>query len=70
MSDFGESAQMAAEATMSVKGSPLFMAPEIVSWERYDHRADIYSFGMLLLAMATYDSGVCIAAGRRLKQAF
>lgn len=33
-------------------GTLLYIAPEIVKGECYDERCDVYSFGMVLLAMA------------------
>ena len=36
----------------SIIGTPEFMAPEIYS-EKYDHRVDIYAFGMTVLEMLT-----------------
>ena len=33
------------------------MAPEVILCSPYDQTADIYSFGMVLRAMATFDSG-------------
>ena len=58
VSDFGESAELKEDGDMAgEKGSPLFMAPEVMMCEEYDHRADIYSFGVLLLHMATHATG-------------
>ena len=42
---------------MTMKGTPFYMAPEIMQLVPYDHRADIYSFGMLLLQIATFNTG-------------
>ncbi len=47
--DFGAAREL--EATLfshSVKGSFSFMAPEVYHGKRYDHRADVYSLGMIL----------------------
>ena len=57
IADFGESAKLDLENTMTMKGSPFYMAPEVILCSPYDQTADIYSFGMVLLAMATFDSG-------------
>ena len=42
---------------MTMAGTPVYVAPEVLKMERYDERADIYSFGMLLLEMAMYKVG-------------
>ena len=57
VSDFGEAREMDTEITMTMKGTPLFMAPEVILCSVYDHRADIYSFGMMCLSMLTFDCG-------------
>eukprot|EP00615_Pteridomonas_danica_P007121 CAMPEP_0114350328 /NCGR_PEP_ID=MMETSP0101-20121206/16274_1 /TAXON_ID=38822 ORGANISM="Pteridomonas danica, Strain PT" /NCGR_SAMPLE_ID=MMETSP0101 /ASSEMBLY_ACC=CAM_ASM_000211 /LENGTH=212 /DNA_ID=CAMNT_0001489495 /DNA_START=17 /DNA_END=658 /DNA_ORIENTATION=- len=38
---------------MTAVGTPLFCAPEIMRGEVYDEKADVYSFGLTLLNMAT-----------------
>jgi len=39
----------------SVIGSPEFMAPELFKGEKHDAKVDVYSFGMLLLELATQE---------------
>lgn len=56
ISDFGES-KAARDETMTTVGTPLFVAPEVMQGCQYDERADIYSFGMMLLAMASFRKG-------------
>eukprot|EP00658_Telonema_sp_P-2_P022657 TRINITY_DN19056_c0_g2_i2.p1 TRINITY_DN19056_c0_g2~~TRINITY_DN19056_c0_g2_i2.p1 ORF type:complete len:403 (-),score=91.36 TRINITY_DN19056_c0_g2_i2:293-1501(-) len=46
--DFGSSRQVVATGTMSVCGTPVYMAPEVLRGERYDESADLYSFGIVL----------------------
>lgn len=36
------------EENSIVKGSPLYMAPEIILYRRYDYRADLWSIGIIL----------------------
>ena len=39
---------------MSIPGTPAFMAPEMIQENpHYDHRVDVYAFGMCLLEMCT-----------------
>ena len=38
---------------MTAVGTPLFAAPELFRGEHYDEKVDVYSFGMLLIAMGT-----------------
>jgi len=52
VSDFGSSAVYDGMAeTMTMTGTPIYMAPEIVRGERYDGSADVYSFAVLCFAM-------------------
>ena len=39
--------------TMTVAGTPSFMAPEVLRQERYGSEADVWSFGGMLVQMAT-----------------
>lgn len=49
---------------MTAVGTPLFAAPEICRGEEYDENVDVYSFGMLLLAMSTADD-IALFVGER-----
>lgn len=54
LSDFGTSrahGEGHEDVAMTAVGTPLFCAPEITRGEAYDASADVYSFGLLLLAM-------------------
>lgn len=56
LTDFGI-ARMVDKQTMTMTGtllgSPAFMAPEYISGEPTDHRADIFSFGAMLYQLTT-----------------
>merc|ERR1719399_1270797 len=57
VADFGASREAAvtgdASMTMSMAGTPVFMAPEVLRQDRYGKEADVWSFGGLLVHMAT-----------------
>ncbi|TMW69760.1 hypothetical protein Poli38472_001916 [Pythium oligandrum] len=54
LSDFGISREMTIEETMSLGvGTAAWMAPEVLRGERYDVKADIYSFGVLMSELDT-----------------
>ena len=48
--DFGFARALSAATVMvtSIKGTPLYMAPEVVQHKPYDHRADLWSLGVIL----------------------
>ncbi len=52
--DFGIARSLdASNLTLTLVGTPAYMAPEQARGQRADHRADIYSFGLLLYEMVT-----------------
>ena len=54
VADFGSSRGVvatSADVTMTMAGTPIYMAPEIVRGEHYNKTADIYSFGVLMFAL-------------------
>ena len=55
LTDFGSSARLPGleEVCLSMKGSPYWMAPEVVSREGHTTKADIWSFGCVLIEMRT-----------------
>ncbi|XP_064292983.1 serine/threonine-protein kinase ULK3 [Plodia interpunctella] len=60
VADFGFAQHMSSEWSRSVRGSPLYMAPEMYSGE-YDARVDLWSVGVImyecLFGRAPYSSG-------------
>lgn len=53
LTDFGSSARLSQQASicLSIKGSPYWMAPEVVNEEGHTTKADIWSFGCVLIEM-------------------
>ena len=54
LGDFGYAAQVTENRRKrtTVIGAPTYMAPEVINGCRYDSKADIWSFGIILLEMA------------------
>lgn len=54
IADFGISTiKPAAEKTMTCIGTPVYMAPEVIAHNKYSEKADIFSFGVLLVEAYT-----------------
>jgi len=52
ISDFGVSKLLTSTASMTMaKGTPLWMAPEVMRNDKYNIKADVYSFALLLYEM-------------------
>ena len=51
IANYGTSRVIDSNATMSMMGTPIYMAPEILSGERYSFAADVYSFGLTMYAV-------------------
>ncbi|KNC49595.1 TKL/DRK protein kinase [Thecamonas trahens ATCC 50062] len=62
IADFGVS-RVSSDSTMTVIGTPLYLAPEVVRDERYSHKVDMYSFGMVLYQMLTGTPPFAVRAG-------
>lgn len=55
LGDFGISRQLSNSGrAASMRGTPLYMAPEVFKGERYDTRTDIYSLGIVLYKLFNY----------------
>eukprot|EP00043_Microstomoeca_roanoka_P006873 m.66704 g.66704 ORF g.66704 m.66704 type:complete len:805 (-) comp13603_c0_seq1:302-2716(-) len=52
--DFGFARAMSMNTLVltSIKGTPLYMAPELIKEQPYDHRADLWSLGCILYELA------------------
>lgn len=48
VADYGESREQDSNNTMTSTGTALWMAPEVSLGERYNHRADSFSFAIIL----------------------
>uniref|UniRef100_A0A6A7FSI1 dual-specificity kinase n=3 Tax=Hirondellea gigas TaxID=1518452 RepID=A0A6A7FSI1_9CRUS len=53
VADFGLAAPIPKDKNVRMRqvGSPYWMAPEVIRGEWYDHRADVFSFGIILCEM-------------------
>jgi serine/threonine protein kinase len=59
LSDFGEAqAEETDGRNLTVVGTPIYMAPEVLSGDFYTSEADSYSFGIVLVAMLRCDSNI------------
>ena len=55
-SDFGISTiKESMTRTMTCIGTPIYMAPEVLSKDKYSEKADVYSFGIVLVELYTGD---------------
>ena len=46
--DFGFAAKVFENENFAIRGTPNYLAPEIIKNESHDHRVDLYAFGVLL----------------------
>ncbi|TNJ30557.1 Kinase, ULK [Giardia muris] len=53
--DFGFARQMSQQtiALQSIKGTPLYMAPEIAKGKKYNTQSDMWAFGVMIFELAT-----------------
>ncbi|GAB9476813.1 Tkl protein kinase [Globisporangium polare] len=70
LTDFGVSRERGDGTMTAGVGTSLWMAPEVMMGERYDHRADMFSFGIVLSELDThalpYSQVKASDSGRRL----
>jgi len=57
LADFGVSAQLSQTCSLrgTTTGTPYWMAPEVLTKDPYDYKADIWSLGIACIEMATAD---------------
>lgn len=56
LADFGASAKMAmgeTQETQTIKGTPYFMAPEVLSQSKYGRKGDVWAVGCTVIQMLT-----------------
>jgi serine/threonine protein kinase len=53
VADFGFARIKEENSTMTRCGTPCWTAPEIIRGEKYDERADVYSFGLIMWEVLT-----------------
>jgi serine/threonine protein kinase len=54
VADFGISTiKPSVTRTMTSIGTPVYMAPEVIARDKYSEKADVYSFGVLVVEVAT-----------------
>jgi len=58
LTDFGEARAAELNMTMTAVGTPIYISPEVLRNDRYDSKADTYSFGVVLVAMIRVDKTV------------
>ena len=58
LTDFGEARAQELNMTMTAVGTPIYISPEVMSNDRYDRKADTYSFGVILLAMIRAEKNI------------
>jgi len=54
IADFGLARVKSHSTTMTQCGTPKYMAPEVLKGERYNEKADIYSYGIVLWELITH----------------
>jgi len=55
VADFGLTRFMSEKKQMTQVGTPMWMAPEIITGKKYTEKADVYAFGIILWEILTRD---------------
>ncbi|GLE05372.1 hypothetical protein PINS_up014385 [Pythium insidiosum] len=63
LTDFGVARERADHTMTAAVGTSLWMAPEVLRGERYDERADMFSFGVVLSELDTNELPYAAALG-------
>ena len=58
LTDFGEARAEELNMTMTSVGTPIYISPEVMANDRYDSKADVYSFAVVLVAMIRVDKNI------------
>ena len=59
VADFGDSRELRDGDNLSMVGTPLYCCPEIIMYEEYNEKCDVYSFGLFMYDLiAIYTGGV------------
>ncbi|GMH95698.1 hypothetical protein TL16_g13218, partial [Triparma laevis f. inornata] len=58
LTDFGEARAADLSMTMTAVGTPIYISPEVMRNDRYDLKADTYSFGVVLAAMVRAEKNI------------
>ena len=66
--DFGLARLMLNRSMTGDIGTDRYMAPEVKAGAEYDERADVFSFGVLLLELITTNANYRDVAGKRVIQ--
>ena len=63
LGDFGIARTLEHASTLTMAGTPMYIAPEVYNGQRYDARADIYSLGLVLYQLMNGGRMPCIEPG-------
>ncbi|KUF74003.1 hypothetical protein AM587_10013466 [Phytophthora nicotianae] len=66
ITDFGTSRERGERTMTAGVGTSLWMAPEVMLGQRYDHKSDIFSFGVVLSELDQHKLPYSHAKGRKL----
>ncbi|GMI41863.1 hypothetical protein TrCOL_g327 [Triparma columacea] len=58
LADFGEARALEVDYNMTMVGTPIYVAPEILKGDMYDEKVDTYSFSICLLSMIRAETSI------------